>query len=182
MFGQPSQAIAIDFRTFIAAIQTRKAKSSAHGHFILRDGAIEIISTSKQRSAGCYLFLVLEQPPADDDFATGFIILDNDRGLIRLILLLGFTNGFGEYRWRGICPHTLRPAQMLHFDPGTQLFVSRPALGKSPPTSIQRTNENRIILDKVVKKYGRFNWLDTGSYPRITGDPDFASLVRRQHA
>jgi hypothetical protein len=129
----------------------------------------------KQRSDGCYLFQVLEQQ-ADDDFATGFIILHDERELTRLILLLGYPNGFGEYRWYGICPHTLKPTQMLYLDPGTKLFVSRPAFGKSPPASIQRTNENCIILDKIIQKYGKFNWRDLESYPQITKDPDFTSL------
>lgn len=176
MFGQPSQAIAVDFWTLIPVIRTRSAKSSAYGHFVQRGGAIEIVSR-KQKSAGDYWFFLVEQPPlGSEDFATGVIILDNQHGLVRLILLLGYPNGFGEYQWHGICPHTLRPAQMLYLDPGTQLFVSRAALGKSPPASMQRANDDSIILDKVVKKCGKFDWRDFSSYPSIAKDSDFAGL------
>jgi len=61
---------------------------------------------------------------------------------------------------------------MLYFDPGTQLFVSREAVGKPPPISVQRVNDNRVVLEKLIEKYGA----NGRSHPDLAKHPVLAAF------
>ena len=63
---------------------------------------------------------------------------------------------------------------MLYLDPGTKLFVSRQALGKVAPLSVQRMHDNRIVMAKLIEKYGRHDFCGSNAYPHLQHDADFA--------
>jgi hypothetical protein len=122
-------------------------------------------------STGTY-FAEFSSPSENQAPATGFVfLLDHERKLPRVILLVGDPDGFGSYQWSAICPTTLKPAQMLHFDTDTQLFVSRKAIGKPAPLSVQRLNDIEIVLGKYFRKYGSDSAADGGD---LGTDRDFA--------
>src|SRR5258707_9301127 len=137
MPGQPSERLTIDFWTLITEVFKRVVGRQASGQFVVRDGTIAL-PRRKLTSAGTY-YAEFHLPSNERDLATGIFGLCYGE-LPKLILLVGHPSGFGEYQWRGVCPAILKPVQMLYFDPGTQLFVSRDAVGKPPPISVQRVN------------------------------------------
>lgn len=171
MLGQPSEVIAIDFWTLVPNILKRVKSNRASGQFVVRDGTIVLASRRlKSTAAGSY-YAEFYSPSDERDFATGTLVLCYEEwGLPKLILLVGQPSGFGEYQWRGVSPTTLRPAQMLYLDPATQLFVSREAVGKPPPVSVQRINDDRVVLAKLIEKYG----LSGQPHSDLKEDPDFA--------
>jgi len=175
--GQPSEVVAIDFWTLVPDVLKRAAGGQTSGQFVVRDETIALVRRKvTSTSAGSY-YAEFSLPSNDRDLATGTLLLFyEDWELPKLILLVGHPSGFGEYRWRGVCPRILQPVQMLYLDPATQLFVSREAVGKPAPDSVQRTNDHRVVLTKAVEKYGKFDFLDPQSYPHIEDDPDFAPL------
>src|SRR6266404_8488369 len=126
MSGQPSEVVALDFWTLVPEVFQRVAAGQASGQFVVRGGTIALVRR-KLRSGGTY-YPEFYLPSDDRDSATGILVLCYEQWeLPKLILLVGRPDGFGEYQWRGICPTTLKPVQMLYLDPGTQLFVSREA-------------------------------------------------------
>src|SRR5258705_13974043 len=132
---QPSERLTIDFWALIPEIFKRVVGRKASGQFGVRDGAIEL-PRRKLTSAGSY-YAEFHLPSNERDLATGIFGLCYGE-LPKLILLVGPPSGFGEYQWRGVCPAVLKPGEMVYFDPGAELFVSRGAVGKTPPTRVQR--------------------------------------------
>ena len=170
---QPSERLTIDCWTLIPEILKRVVGRQASGQFVVRDGTIAL-PRRKLTSAGTY-YAVFYLPSNERDLATGFFgLCCGEWELPKLILLVGHPSGFGEYQWRGVCPAILKPVQMLYFDPGTQLFVSREAVGKPPPISVQRVNDLRVVFGKLIEKYGS----NGRSHPDLADHPVLAAFYR----
>lgn len=168
MFGQPSEGVAIDFWTFVADVRKHAVNDSTSGRFVIRNETIVVVRRrGTSRSAGSY-YADFHLPSDDRDLASGILVLRlEDWDLPKLILLVGHPDGFGEYKWHGVCPTLLKPVQMLFLDPATHLFVSRKAVGKPPPISVQRINDDTAVMVKLIQKYGL-------SDPDLSEDLDFA--------
>ena len=169
MFGQPSEVVAIDFWTFVPDVLKRVVNDQTSGRFVVRNETIAVVRRRMtSRSAGSY-YAEFHLPSDDRDLASGILVLClDDWDLPKLILLVGHPDGFGEYKWHGVCPTLLKPVQMLFLDPATHLFVSRKAVGKPPPISVQRINDDQAVVAKLIQKYGLSN------HPDLSEDLDFA--------
>jgi hypothetical protein len=178
MSGQPSEVVAIDFWALVPDVFKRVVGGQTSGQFVVRDGTIALVRRKvTSTSAGSY-YVEFYLPSDDRDFATGTLFLFYEEWeLPKLILLVGRPSGFGEYQWRGVCPTILKPVQMLYLDPATQLFVSREAVGKPAPESVQRINDDGIVLAKFFDKYGRSGQ----PHPDLKDDPDFAPFESLLH-
>jgi hypothetical protein len=178
MSGQPSEVVAIDFWTLVPDVLKHVVSSQTSGQFVVRDGTIALVRKKvTSTSAGSY-YAEFSLPSDDRDFATGTLgLFYEEWELPKLILLVGRPSGFGEYQWRGVCPAILKPVQMLYLDPATQLFVSREAVGKPAPDSVQRINDDRVVLAKFIEKYG----LSGQPHPDLKEDPDFAPFESPAH-
>jgi hypothetical protein len=178
MSGQPSEVVAIDFWTLVPDVLKRVVGSRTSGQFVVRDETIALVRKKlPSRSAGSY-YAQFSLPSDDRDFATGTLFLGYEEWeLLKLILLVGRPTGFGEYRWRGVCPTILKPVQMLYLDPATQLFVSREAVGKPAPESVKRVDDDKVVVGKLIEKYG----LSGQPHPDLEEDPDFAPFKSLAH-
>jgi hypothetical protein len=164
VLGKFQPGLAIDCWTLVPDIWKRRRGRETSGQFIIRDRTVEI-APGRRRSLSTGIYFAEFNSPSDNQApATGIVFLvDHEGELPRVILLVGDPDGFGKYQWSAICPTTLKPAQMLHFDTDTQLFVSRKAMGKPAPLSVQRLSDIKIVLGKYFQKFGSDSSADGGN-------------------
>jgi hypothetical protein len=138
---QPSDAIFLDTWTFVPQVMSTGNQRS--GSFVIQDRemAHPALHTIKPSLDGSYS-LKIYAPPFDGDFATATISLKfKQPNIARIILLIGTPIGFGDFGWRGVCAQTLAPHRTLQFDPVSELFVCKAALGKPAPKRLQRIGD-----------------------------------------
>lgn len=160
---QPSDIFSIDVWNIVPSMLERRG--SRKGALYILAGAIAVIAPENKRlvSSGSYR-LQIQKPASESDYATGALYLTFAQSEHeRVILLAGTPMGFGDYGWRGFCAQTLRPCEILKFDPCSKIFVAHTALGRPAPKDVQRKDD---ILDLLNQSNRLFHYPSLQCHPQ----------------
>lgn len=160
-----------DFQTLMPKIAGKSKKRETHGYLDCKSAPFKNKPNLKSETAERSYFAEFYWPRNNIDQATCVFSFVYEQP--RVILLVGNPDGFGSYVWRAACPHTMKLAQIIVYDPSTDLFVSQACLGRPAPPALRRMEDLAKVCKKAFEKYGKFDLLKPETVPGIKGDDDF---------